>query len=150
MAHHPFIVHLLEDHEKQRSIAGRLKEAEQSKVRSSLRKEMSDELLPHMAGEEASIFAYIRDSDDAKAAEHALEALQEHHVGRLVLRELADLSLDSDVFNAKAAVLSEINEHHMKEEEGGHFPWIEKHASKEELDELFEQYEAAEKREKRG
>jgi hypothetical protein len=150
MAHHPFIAHLLEDHEKQRSIAGRLRQAQQSKARSDLREEMSEELLPHMAGEEVSIFAYIRDSDDAKAAEHALEALQEHHVARLVLREIMDLSLDSDVFSAKAAVLSEINEHHMHEEESGHFPWIEKHASKEDLDELFEQYEAAEKRAERG
>ena len=107
---------------------------------------MSEELLPHMKGEEASVFAYIRDSGDAEAREHALEALQEHHVARLVLRELLSLHVDSDVFNAKAAVLLELNEHHMKEEEDTHFPWIEQHASKETLDKLFEAYEAAEKR----
>ena len=73
---HPFIEHLLEDHEKQRSIAGRLKEAKQSKVRNDLRQKMSDELLPHMAGEEASIFTYIRGSADAEAVEHALDAVQ--------------------------------------------------------------------------
>lgn len=150
MAHHPLVRHLLKDHQKQRSVAKQLKKAVDAKARDSLRKEMSDELLPHMAGEEASIFAYIQGSKDAEAAEHALEAIQEHHVARLVLREITDLALDSGVFSAKAAVLSELNEHHMQEEEKEHFPWMEKHASTERLDELFKQYEAAEKREERG
>jgi len=143
---HPFIKHLLEDHKKQRALGERLTKAQKPEVRDELRAKMAEELLPHMKGEEASVFTYIRDTGDAAAREHALEALQEHHVARLVLRELLSLHIDSDVFNAKAAVLSELNEHHMKEEEDTHFPWIEQHASKEELDRLFEQYEAAEKR----
>jgi hemerythrin-like domain-containing protein len=147
---HPFIQHLLEDHEKQRSLAAQLKATKEPKVRSDLREELSEEVLPHMAGEEASIFAYMTASGDEEAREHALEAVQEHHVGRLVLQEIMDLSLESDVFSAKAAVLGEINEHHMQEEESEHFPWLEAHASKEKLDELFEEYEAAEKAEKRG
>jgi len=141
---HPFIEHLRKDHEKQRSVAKQLKEAEASEVRSDLRDKMSEELLPHMAGEEASIFAYMRDAN-AEAKEHALEAEQEHHIARLVLGEIMDLHLDSEVFSAKAAVLSELNEHHMQEEEGSHFPWLEQHASKEQLDGLFEDYELAEK-----
>lgn len=144
---HPFIEHLVEDHKKQRSVALQLKEAaKQSKDLSDLREKLSDELLPHMAGEEASVFAYIRQSDDAEVVEHALEAVQEHHVARLVLREILDLPLDSEVFSAKTAVLSELNEHHMQEEEGRHFPWIEEHASDEQLNGLFEDYESAEKR----
>lgn len=148
--HHPFIKHLLADHEKQRAVGERLKKAVRPDVRGELRENMSDELLPHMKGEEASIFAYIRSSGDAEARGRALEALQEHHVERLVLRELLSLHLDGDVFSAKAAVLLELNEHHMQEEEAGHFPWIETHASKEKLDELFGDYEAAEKAEGRG
>lgn len=105
---HPFIEHLVEDHQKQRSVAGQLKETEQSNVRNELREKLSDELLPHMAGEEASIFAYMQRSDDAEAVKGALEAVQEHHVARLVLREIMDLPKDSEVFSAKAAVLSEL------------------------------------------
>ncbi|MDZ4179004.1 MAG: hemerythrin domain-containing protein [Coriobacteriia bacterium] len=70
---HPFIKHLVEDHQKQRPIAKQLKKATEPKVRASLRQEMADEVLPHMAGEEASIFAHMRGSDNAKAAEHALD-----------------------------------------------------------------------------
>ncbi len=146
---HPFIEHLVADHEKQRELGERLKTAEAPEVRRELREKMSEELLPHMKGEEASIFAYMRGSDDAEARQHALKAVQEHHVARLVLRELSGLHADGEVFGAKAAVLSELNEHHMQEEEGTHFPWIERHASKEKLDDLFKDYEAAEKRAKR-
>jgi hemerythrin-like domain-containing protein len=150
MAHHPFIKHLLEDHKKQRALGARLAKAEKPGVRRDLREKTAEEVLPHMKGEEASMFTYMRGSGDAEAREHALEAVQEHHVARLVLRELLGLHLESDVFSAKAAVLSELNEHHMQEEESTHFPWIEKHASKETLDGLFKDYEAAEKRAKRG
>ncbi len=147
---HPFIRHLLEDHEKQRALGERLKRAEKPAVRRDLRERLSKELLPHMKGEEASVFAYMRGSGDVEARDHALEAVQEHHVARLVLRELLGLRVDGDVFSAKAAVLSELNEHHMQEEEGTHFPWIEKHASKEKLDGLFEDYRVAEKAEERA
>jgi hemerythrin-like domain-containing protein len=59
-----------------------------------------------------------------------------------------DLSLDSDIFNAKAYVLDELNRHHMEEEEQTHFPMLEKMAGADKLQRLFEQYEEAEKRAK--
>ena len=67
-------------------------------------------------GEEATIFEVLT-SHQGKAREEALKALQEHYVGKIVLRELMDLILDSEVFNAKAYVLDEMNRHHMQEEE---------------------------------
>jgi iron-sulfur cluster repair protein YtfE (RIC family) len=141
---HEFIEHLIEDHEKQRALGERLKNAVDAGGRKDMREQMEEEVLPHMAGEEASIFPYMRDSGDREADEHALEAVQEHHAARNVLREIMDLSLESEIFNAKAAVLAEMNEHHMDEEESTHFPWLEKHASDAELDELFKAYKAAE------
>jgi iron-sulfur cluster repair protein YtfE (RIC family) len=145
---HEFIEHLIEDHEKQRALGERLKNAVDSGGRKDMREQMQEELLPHMAGEEASIFPYMQDSGDSEAAEHALQAVQEHHAARSTLREIMDLSLESEIFNAKAAVLAEMNEHHMDEEESTHFPWLEKHASTEKLDALYEAYEKAEEAEK--
>lgn len=145
---HKFIEHLTEDHEKQRALGEGLKNAVDAGVRKELREQMREELLPHMAGEEASIFPYMRDSGDSEADERALEAVQEHHAARNVLREIMILSLESEVFNAKAAVLAEMNEHHMGEEESKHFPWLEKHASTERLDALYTAYEKAEDAEK--
>ena len=60
-----------------------------------------------------------------------------------------DLSLESEIFSAKATVLVEMNEHHMDEEENTHFVWLKKHASKQQLDALYEAYEKAEKAEKK-
>lgn len=141
---HEFIEHLKDDHKKQRTLGEQLKTATAPTERESLRAKMKDELEPHMEGEEASIFRYMRESgDDAK--EHALEAIQEHHAALMILRELMDLSLDSEIFKAKASVLAEMNEHHMSEEEDTHFPWLEKNASSGELDALYKDYEAAEK-----
>ena len=145
---HEFIRHLKADHDKQRGLSKRLKTATDPQERTSLRQELHDEVVPHMAGEEASIFPYMQKSEDAYAREHALEAVQEHHAGRLIMRELLELSPDSEIFKAKASVLGEMNEHHMAEEENTHFPWLEQHVSKERLDALYKEYEAAEEAEK--
>lgn len=141
---HEFIQHLKEDHEKQRDLGQRLAKATDPKERDQLRKRMYEEVYPHMIGEEASIFPFMKKSGDAKAKDGAMEAVQEHHVGKIVLRELMDLSLESDVFKAKAKVLDELNRHHMDEEEEEHFPWLEGNCSAEQLGELFERYESAE------
>lgn len=142
---HSFIEHLVHDHNEQRALGEQLKTAQLPEERKKLSEKMSSEVLPHMAGEEASIFSFMRAAGDEEANEHALEAIQEHHVGRIVLQEILDLSPDSEVFSAKVAVLGELNKHHMDEEEGMHFPWLEANASKEQLDGLFADYKAAEK-----
>jgi hemerythrin-like domain-containing protein len=141
---HDFIQHLKEDHEKQRSMAKRLANSSGSGEREDLRNEFYEELYPHMVGEESSIFDFMTSVEDEDARAGALEALQEHHVAKMVLRELMELSLDSDIFRAKAKVLMELNNHHLEEEEEEHFPTLERLCSKEQLDELFKAYEDAE------
>jgi hemerythrin-like domain-containing protein len=84
-------------------------------------------------------------SAEGEAREEALKALQEHHVGKVLLRELMDLEPDGDIFKAKAYVLDEVNRHHMDEEEKTHFPMLQKMTKNEKLDELFKRYKKAEK-----
>lgn len=145
---HEFVEHLVKDHEKQHALGQRMKNAIDADERGEVRELLQEELLPHMAGEEASIFAYMQDSGDSEAEEHALEAIQEHHAARTALKEILELSLESEIFNAKATVLAEMNEHHVGEEESTHFPWLEQHASTEQLNTLYEAYEKAEEAEK--
>lgn len=140
---HRLVQHLKKDHEKQREVGKALRTAETVEERGRLREEMSQELYPHMIGEEESIFDFMK-SAGGEAREEALKAVQEHHAGKVLLRELMDLTLDGDVFKAKAYVLDEMNRHHMDEEEKTHFPMLEKMASQEKLDALFERYEKAE------
>jgi iron-sulfur cluster repair protein YtfE (RIC family) len=145
---HEFIQHLKEDHEKQRELGKRLIEATDPAQREELRKKMYEETYPHMIGEEASIFTFMQNSADEEARQGAMEAVQEHHIGKIVLRELMDLSLDSEVFKAKAKVLDELNRHHMDEEEEEHFPWLEGNRSADQLQKLFDRYEKAEEEQK--
>lgn len=144
---HAFIEHLKKDHQEQRKLGARLREAKDPEERERLRDEMYEALYPHMEGEDASIFAYM-DSAGGEARTKAQRAMQEHHVAKMVLRELMDLALDGETYDAKGYVLDELNEHHMKEEEETHFPHLQSMASEQKLDELFEQYEHAEEKAK--
>ncbi len=144
---HPYIEHLKKDHDKQRRLGEELRKATDPEKRKELRQKMHEELIPHMEGEEASIFAYMEEVG-GEAREEALKALEEHHVDRVLDEELMNLPLDAENFSAKAYVLDEVNTHHIDEEEKVHFPMLEGMASKEKLDELFERYEEAEKKAK--
>jgi hemerythrin-like domain-containing protein len=140
---HPYIEHLLKDHKKQRKLEKKLVKAETREDKEKYRQKLYDALYPHIEGENASIFDFlVKKGDEAKAG--ALEAMQEHHVDRILLDELMALDVDDEVFIAKAKVLREVNNHHLKEEEKEHFPLLESLASEEELDALFEAYESAE------
>ena len=140
---HEFIEHLLEDHEIQRRLGAQLRTTKDPEERKSLRQQMYEELYPHMLGEEASLFAYM-ESAGGEAKEEALKAVQEHHVAKMLLRELMVLDVEGEVFMPKAYVLDEMNRHHMEEEEATHFPMLQRMADEEKLDDLFEQYEEAE------
>lgn len=141
---HEFIEHLIEDHDTQRSVGEQLRNAESAEDREELLTTMYEEVYPHMVGEEASIFDYMKSSEDKQAREEALEALEEHHAAKVIMGELMDLDPGSDVFKAKAAVLDEMNRHHMDKEEKLHFPKLESMLSVQELDDLYSRYEGAE------
>lgn len=140
---HQFIQHLKKDHEEQRRLGEQLRNAQAPQERERLRKEFYNALYPHVVGEEASIFKYM-EAAEGKPAEEARKALQEHHVAKIVLRELMELSLEGDTFPAKSYVLDELNRHHMDEEEKTHFPMLEQMAAEAKIDSLFSQYKEAE------
>lgn len=144
MSEHEFLQHLRKDHEEQKDLGKKLSEAKEPDVRERLRKQFYESLYPHIVGEEASIFPRLKDSDDEEARDDSLEGLQEHHVAKLVLRELMDLETKSDIFKAKTKVLDELNRHHIGEEEKDVFGHLKKLCSDEEMDKLFQQYEKAE------
>ncbi len=140
---HPFIEHLLKDHQKQRDLNAKLVGARTREEKEKYRKALYDALYPHIEGEDASIFKFLR-GKKGKFHDGALEAMQEHHLDRVLLDELMALDLDDEVFIAKSKVLEEVNRHHLDEEEETHFPNLESTASDDELDVLFEEYEEAE------
>ena len=74
-----------------------------------------------------------------------LEALEEHHLVKVVLAELDRMEPTDERFDPKVTVLIENVRHHVKEEEQDLFPKIRAALSDEHLDELGEQLEAAKK-----
>jgi len=144
MGEHKFLKHLRDDHAEQKKLGKKLIEARAPQEKSQLRKKFQESLYPHMVGEEVSIFQRITQAADEEVRDDGLEGLQEHHVAKIVLREIMDLDPESKIFKAKSKVLDELNKHHIEEEEGKIFQHLQKLCDDQELDRLFERYEKGE------
>ena len=140
---HEFIEHLLEDHEEQRKMGDEIRQAMDHDERQELWEEFHEELSGHLLGEEASIFPFLTEVG-GEARKESQKALQEHHVAKLVIRELEDTSIDGETWLAKVTVLDELNKHHIDEEERVHIPMLVQLCTSEQLDDLFDKYEEAE------
>lgn len=137
---HDFLKALQKDHDEQRELTQKFKQAKHPAQWEKLFQEIREELKPHVEGEEASIFAQLKDSADREVRLDALEKIQEHHVAKLLLKEAAKLESDSEEFWAKIKVLQELNEHHIDEEEEETFTILANKFSSTELDKMYEQY----------
>lgn len=82
------------------------------------------ELTIHVQIEEEIFYPAARDVlDDEELID---EAIVEHASAKDLISQLADMSPDDDLYDAKIKVLSELIEHHVEEEEGEMFPKLKK------------------------
>jgi hemerythrin superfamily protein len=105
-------------------------------------KEIFSELETHTRIEEDIFYPAVRDTGDEDLQEVVAESVQEHHVVKVLMREIEDLS-DEEIFAAKMTVLIENVEHHAEEEEQEMFPAVRQQMSEDELDELGQRLEQA-------
>jgi hemerythrin-like domain-containing protein len=117
----PDVIHMLrDDHKLVNSLFAQYKKAaNQDKAtiaRSTLR-----ELQVHVDLEEKVIYPAFRKAFKDKE-ELIDEAVQEHHLVHVLLRELNALKTINPKFNAKFTVLGELVKHHVDEEESEMFP----------------------------
>jgi hemerythrin superfamily protein len=135
---------LTADHDLVRELFSKFRAAKESDDHDTMRKlqhEIFHELETHTRIEEDIFYPAVKNlSDDL--SESVDESLQEHHVVKVLMREIEPLS-DPDVFVAKMTVLIENVEHHADEEESDMFPEIRDRLSSEQLDELGAELEAA-------
>ena len=82
---------------------------------------------------------------EAETREITLEGLEEHHVMKVLLRELAAMKFDSEQWTAKLKVLKENVEHHVEEEEGEMFVDAKKILSKDLIEEIGAQLDTEKK-----
>jgi hypothetical protein len=108
---------LKQQHKEVRDLFKKIGKTEEAEPRRRLLEEIGNALKGHTTIEEEIFYPAVRDTGTAKAEEMVDEAFEEHHVVDLVLAELPNIDPEDERFAAKMTVLSELVDHHAKEEE---------------------------------
>ena len=135
--HDEFFNELRKDHKLVKQI---LKEMEESspKERADLISELDAALFPHLRAEEEVFYPALMQKEQSR--ELGLEAIEEHHVAKIVYNELSGMSPSDEKWQAKAKVLMEIVNHHIQEEEEEVFSITKKAISKDDIPEVFQRF----------
>ncbi|MDK2744096.1 MAG: hemerythrin domain-containing protein [Nitrospira sp. BO4] len=116
----PGVIDMLkEDHEKVKRLFEEFESAE-GKAQADIAATAIMELEVHADLEETLIYPAIREAIDED--EQMNEAVEEHHLVHVLIKEVKKLAPKDDAFQAKFTVLGELLKHHIEEEEGEMFP----------------------------
>jgi hemerythrin superfamily protein len=136
---------LTADHDEVRGLFEQFRqanEAEDMDRMKELQKQIFSELETHTRIEEDIFYPAVRETDEEEITETVDEGIQEHHVVKVLMREIEDVS-GADTYQAKMKVLMENVEHHAGEEESELFPEVREKMGPERLEELGAELEAA-------
>jgi hemerythrin superfamily protein len=136
---------LTSDHDEVRTMFEEFraaKEAENTEKMHALQQRIFEELETHTRIEEDIFYPAVQALGVEELTEIVSEGIQEHHVVKVLMREIPDLS-DQEIFEAKMTVLMENVEHHAEEEESEMFPDLREHMDDQRLDELGAELQAA-------
>ena len=127
---------LKEDHKKVKGIFQQLEPTTEraSKTRTELFTKLKQELDIHAHVEETIFYPVIKKEHETR--EITLEGFEEHHVIKILLKELEGLPVESEQWTAKLKVLQENVEHHVEEEEGEMFQKARQVLSEEQINDL--------------
>jgi len=140
------IVLLKEDHKVVERLFKQFEKAgdDAYKTKQKLVKQIVEELSVHAFIEEQLFYPAAR-AKVPETEEHVLESLEEHHIVKWVLSELAGMDPKDERYDAKVTVLAENVRHHVEEEEQEWFPEVRKGMGRKELQELGARMEATKK-----
>jgi hemerythrin superfamily protein len=114
------VVNMLKaDHKKVKGLFEQFKSAE-GRERGAIAKTTIQELEIHADLEETLIYPAIRKEIDEKDMMN--EAVEEHHLVHVLIKELKNLQPRDETFQAKFTVLGELVNHHAEEEEDEMLP----------------------------
>ncbi len=132
---------LKKDHQKVKELFEQAEEAE-GKEQENIFDQIKTELETHARIEETVFYPAVQKHEEVK--DMVLESLEEHKQIKTLLKEMDNLTSDSEKFEPKLQVLMENVEHHAEEEEEGKmFPKLRKVMSKQQLEKLGSDLEAA-------
>ena len=133
-----------QDHRKVEQLFREFEEAGDRayKTKQRLVEQIIRELEVHATIEEETYYPAVEANAKKDGKELVAEAVEEHHVVRVLLGELASMSATDDAFDAKVTVLMENVRHHVEEEESEMLPKSEEVLGSEELTRLGEEMAA--------
>ena len=108
---------LKKQHREVKAMFKKMENTDDARSRKQLMEEITEALELHTRLEEEIFYPAVRGLETRKAEEMVAEALEEHHVVDLVLKDLPNVDPEDERFEAKMTVLSELVEHHADEEE---------------------------------
>ena len=130
------------DHKTVKQLFKKAEGNNNEKQQKKLFEQIKTELETHTHIEETVFYPAVAKIDELK--DMVLESLEEHKQVKTLLREMENLTEDSEKFEPKLKVLMENVEHHAEEEEEGKmFPKVRKLMDTETLEQLGEELEAA-------
>jgi hypothetical protein len=107
------------DHRHVQDLFTRFEDADK-RARAQIADETLTALEVHTALEEELVYPEIADVIEDEATVN--EAKEEHHVAKLLIKELHKMDAGDEAFATKFKVLGELVGHHIEEEEGEIFP----------------------------
>ena len=102
------------DHRRVEELFTRFEDADK-RTKASIAEEALRELQVHAQLEEEIVYPAIRDAIDQD--DMMDDAREEHHVAKLLIKELSKMSVGDEEYRAKFKVLGELVRHHVEEEE---------------------------------
>ncbi len=123
------------DHDVVRKLFQDIKESEDAK-HPPIFKKIKAELDVHAHIEETIFYPKLKEDGDKELVDIVLEGIEEHRQMKMFLKQISDLSDDSELFEPKLKVLMEDTEHHVKEEEDEMFPMVKEQFSSDVLNRL--------------
>lgn len=116
--------------------------SEDARIRRGAMNDIIRQLTVHTTIEETIFYPAVQSLDTEKSKDMVLEAYEEHHVVKTMLKELPRVDPKADNFKAKMTVLKELIAHHVEEEEKEMFPMAERQLGAERSLELAEKMAA--------
>ena len=136
---------LREDHKTMKDLFSKMEKTTErgAATRRKLLDRIASEIKAHTTAEEETFYQPFRNAAESDENDETYyEANEEHHVVDLYLPELLETDPATTLFAAKAKVVKELVEHHMKEEEKDMFKQARQLFSKEELQEMGKAFAA--------
>jgi len=113
---------LKNDHRQVQELFTKFQDADK-RTRAALAEEALTALEVHAALEEELVYPAI--AEVVEEEDLVEQAKEEHHVAKLLIKELRKMDASDDAFAVKFKVLGELVGHHIEEEEGEIFPQAE-------------------------